>query len=619
MVAEAAELPRSVELNGKVVMDPNAGGKVQPLNAGRIEPGPRGLPNPGQAVRKGEVLAYVVPSAAPIERSNQSAQLAELRAAKSLADKRVARLKELSDTVPRKDIEAAESEAASLAERIAAVGGGLATREALVAPVSGVIASANVVAGQVVDARELLFEVVDPGACASRRWPSTRRWRPTSAAPRWPSATSACRWCSSAPHAACASRRCRWAFGRRAQHSTAWPSASRCACSCRRKQKVKGIAVPVASLMKNPANQTVVWVKTAPERFEPRAVTTEPLDGVNVAVTSGLKAGDRVATQGATLINQVALTMFKWLLDNSLTNRLLVIIASVVLMAYGAFTLSRTPVDVFPDLNKPTVTIMTEAGGMAAEEVEQLITFPLETTMNGLPGVESGALHLVGRPVLPLRHLRLEHRHLPRPAAGRPSGCRRWRKASPKASCRAWGRSARSWARSCRSPFRSIRSKISADGRARVRRLGAAAAAAVGARRRAGDPDRRRRCGSSRCSPTPRAWLNWASRTTSSRPRSRVTPANTSGGFLELNGREYLIRNLGRTSRLDDLKNLALTAKNGQPILLRPDRRCDLRRGHQARRRGLRRQAGRHPGHPEAADRRHHRADHVRSRRRWSG
>ena len=81
--------------------------------------------------------------------------------------------------------------------------------------------------------------------------------------------------------------------------------------------------------------------------------------------------------------------MFKWLLDNSLTNRLLVIIASVVLMAYGAFTLSRTPVDVFPDPNKPTVTIITEAGGMAAEEVEQLITFPLETTMNGLPGVES--------------------------------------------------------------------------------------------------------------------------------------------------------------------------------------------------------------------------------------
>ena len=71
--------------------------------------------------------------------------------------------------------------------------------------------------------------------------------------------------------------------------------------------------------------------------------------------------------------------MFKWLLENSLANRLLVLIAAAVLMAYGAFTLSRTPVDVFPDLNKPTVTVMTEAGGMAAEEVEQLITFPLES------------------------------------------------------------------------------------------------------------------------------------------------------------------------------------------------------------------------------------------------
>jgi hypothetical protein len=305
LVTEAADLPRSVELNGRVLMDPNAGGKVQPLNAGRIEPGPRGLPNPGQAVRRGEVLAYVVPSAAPIERSNQSAQLAELRAAKSLADKRVARLKELSDTVPRKDIEAAESEAASLAERMAAVGTGLTTRETLVAPVSGVIASAHVVAGQVVDARELLFEIVDPG----RLRIEALAFDPALAA-NVGSATLAVgdqRVPLEFIGAARSLREQALPLGFRARgvalNGLAVGQPVRVFVQTR--QKVKGIAVPVASLMKNPANQTVVWVKTAPERFEPRAVATEALDGVNVAITSGLKAGDRIATQGATLINQV--------------------------------------------------------------------------------------------------------------------------------------------------------------------------------------------------------------------------------------------------------------------------------------------------------------------------
>ena len=305
LLTDVAELPRSFELNGKVVMDPNAGGKVQPLNAGRIEPGPRGLPNPGQAVRKGEVLAYVVSSSAPIERSNQAAQLAELRAAKSLADKRVSRLKELADTVPRKDIEASESEAQSLAERIAAVGTGLSSREALVAPVSGVIASAHAVAGQVVDARELVFEIVDPS-----------RLRIEALAFDAGLAANV-----GSASLAVGDKRVPLAFvgAARSLREQALPLAFRAEgpelaalavgqpvrVFVQGKDKVKGLAVPVASLMKNPANQTIVWVKAAPERFEPRTVTVEPLDGVNVAVTSGLKAGDRVATQGATLINQV--------------------------------------------------------------------------------------------------------------------------------------------------------------------------------------------------------------------------------------------------------------------------------------------------------------------------
>ena len=67
----------------------------------------------------------------------------------------------------------------------------------------------------------------------------------------------------------------------------------------------------------------------------------------------------------------------------ALQNRLMVLVASVLLMIGGIYTAYHTEVDVFPDLNAPTVVVMTEAGGMAAEEVEQLVTFPIESVVNG--------------------------------------------------------------------------------------------------------------------------------------------------------------------------------------------------------------------------------------------
>jgi len=259
--------------------------------------------------------------------------------------------------------------------------------------------------------------------------------------------------------------------------------------------------------------------------------------------------------------------MFKWLLENSLVNRLLVIIASVVLTAYGAYTLTRTPVDVFPDLNKPTVTIMTEAGGMAAEEVEQLITFPLESTMNGLPGVESvRSVSSAGLSFVYVtfdwateifRARQMVSERLSGMEEGLPSGV--IPRMGPVSSI--MGEIMQIAIPVDTAKISPMQVREYADWVLRPRLMAIAGVAQVipiggEVRQFQVQPNtvRMAELGISH------EQLEGALKGYSS---------NTSGGFLELNGREYLIRNLGRTSRLEDLQHLALTAKNGQPILMR--------------------------------------------------
>jgi HME family heavy-metal exporter len=259
--------------------------------------------------------------------------------------------------------------------------------------------------------------------------------------------------------------------------------------------------------------------------------------------------------------------MFKWLLDSSLANRLLVIIASLVLMAYGAFTLSRTPVDVFPDLNKPTVTVITEAGGMAAEEVEQLITFPLETAMNGLPGVETvRSASNAGLSFLYVtfnwdsdifRARQMVGERLSSMEEGLPDGT--VPTMGPISSI--MGEIMQIAIPVDTSKLSSMAVREYADWVLRPRLLaiaGVAQVVPIGGEVR-----------QFQVQPSTVRMAELGISHEQLEGALKGYSSNTSGGFLELNGREYLIRNLGRSSSLDDLRNLALTARDGQPLLLR--------------------------------------------------
>lgn len=274
------ESARALELNGRVVMDPNAGGKVQAIVAGRVTPGPKGLPLAGQVVRKGEVLAYVTPAVGGGTRS--------------LAVSRLNRLRELSDTVPKKSIEEAEAAVAN---------------EQMVAPVSGVVSAAYVVSGQVVDARETLFEVVDPS-----------RLQIEVLAYDINVANSIASAHAVVGNAEGQARLPLKLLGvARAMREQALPVMFRADGELAKRlavgqplkvvvltrERVQGVPVPSTALMKNPANQSVVWIKTSPESYAPRVVSFEPLDGSHVIVTAGLKGGERVVTQAAALLNQV--------------------------------------------------------------------------------------------------------------------------------------------------------------------------------------------------------------------------------------------------------------------------------------------------------------------------
>jgi heavy-metal exporter, HME family len=259
--------------------------------------------------------------------------------------------------------------------------------------------------------------------------------------------------------------------------------------------------------------------------------------------------------------------MFDKLIHTAMGNRLMVIVLSFVLLLAGALTLVKMPVDVFPDLNKPTVTLQAEAGGMAPEEVEQLITRPLETAMSGMPGVESvRSISSVGLGFVYVtfdwktdiyRARQMVGERLASVREQLPSGVQHVGMgpissimgevllvALPVDISKTTPMAVREYADFVLRPR-----LLTMPGVAQVIPIGGEV------RQYQVQPDTGRMA---------------ALGITLEQIESAVRgfSSNSSGGFLELNGREYLIRNVARTTRLEDLQRLPVAYRNNQAIQL---------------------------------------------------
>ncbi len=293
----------AIELPGRVIPDPNASGLVQSSVGGRISPPEGGFKPLGTPVKAGDVLAYVHPPLAAADATSQQLQARELEQQISIVARKVERLRKIRRVIAQSQLEDAELELKGLHVRRANLDRARREAEPLTAPVDGVIAASNAVAGQMAEPNSVIFRIIAP----NRMWVEAQSFEPQAVT----GASSA-----------------RLADGRTLQLAyigTGLAGGNQAvpvqfairsdAGSLRAGQFLtvlaqtaeerRGIALPRASVLRSANGQGIIYEHTSAERFVPREVRVEPLDGERVLVLSGVEARKRVVTRGAELLNQI--------------------------------------------------------------------------------------------------------------------------------------------------------------------------------------------------------------------------------------------------------------------------------------------------------------------------
>lgn len=306
VVAAMQEVARTAQIIGQVAPDPNGGGHVQATQSGRIEPGEHGLPYVGQRVEAGQVLAYVAPAVNVVDRSGVQQQIALVEQELTIAEARLARLRKLEGSVPQREIDEAETTLRGFERRRAALSPTLTVKEALRAPISGVVAAGNVKAGQVVDSRDqVLFEIVDPAKLMVEATAFDPKVADSHEKASAAAADGALLELERVGSGIVMKQQAIPLYYRIVSPPPGLTIGQPVRVVVRLTGTATGVVVPRKSVTRGPGGQPVVWRHDSALRFVAHPVRFEPVDGENVVLLAGVEPGARIVADGAGLLNQV--------------------------------------------------------------------------------------------------------------------------------------------------------------------------------------------------------------------------------------------------------------------------------------------------------------------------
>jgi len=310
VVAKQTPAARTTEFAGRVIADPNALGRVQAIRDGRIEPGQKGFPHLGQEVKQGEVLATLVPTLSAFEETQLRQSLIQVEREMQSLVPRAESIGQVNPNMPMSDtavgmLQDLQLQSQALTRQLDLIKSALAQKIEIKAPVSGLVTAANVTAGQLVAARDTLFELVD------REKLLIEAYSFDSAAANGIAAATATTEDGRQLRLVSLGRGrmlqqqamlLRFRITEGAAGVTIGTPVRLVATG---QAKTRGIALPRAAVQRGSGNLPVVWEQTGAEIFVSHKVSVAPLDADHVLVTEGIVDGARLVTSGAQFINQV--------------------------------------------------------------------------------------------------------------------------------------------------------------------------------------------------------------------------------------------------------------------------------------------------------------------------